>query len=92
MLLRKRQTPASASRFILRIVALIPRFERQVIGSQGRLAPVKEKLQRAMITAKTDEADAILEKAEEMVRQLIVADEDAKYPGLRNEEGELLVQ
>jgi len=38
-----------------------------------------------------DQAIQILEGTQQKIAQLIVADEDARYPGCRNDEGELIV-
>jgi hypothetical protein len=91
MLIRKRKTPSAASYYILRIVNLLRWFERQVVKSQGRLAPIGTILKKAMITAKAEDADLMLERAQEMLLSIIRADEDAKFPGCRSDDGELVL-
>jgi len=92
MLVRRRRTPASATRYLLRIVALLPWFERHVVGSHGRLVPIATRLKKATRTANAEDAGLLLEEAGTMLASIIVADEDAKYPGCRTEEGEVVAE
>ena len=89
LLIRRRKNPASE--FIKRIIHLLPYFERQIVGSGGRLVPIARQLKKAMWALNANEADLLLDEAKYRVGDIIVADEDAKFPGCRNEDGELVL-
>ena len=75
-----------------RIIKFLPWFERQVACPRGRLSEVRTRLQRALSVPNTSHVDLLLEEARTILAALIVVDEDAKFSGCRNEDGELVLK
>jgi hypothetical protein len=84
---RRRKT---ATKYLERIIKLLPWFGRQA-GGLSRLLPIAARLKNAIRTPNRKGINFLLEEAAEILRMLIVADEDAKFPGCRNEEGEFVL-
>jgi hypothetical protein len=79
--------------FVYRVIKLIPYYDRQVGGAARRLTPVVELLStQIFLNPKLTRAIAekALGEAIRYVTNLIVADEDAKYPGCRKD-GKLII-
>jgi hypothetical protein len=78
-------------KYIERVMNLVPYYERQVVGSRKRLWSVRILLKMA-ISAPSKGMDTLLEDAKRKLDSIIEADEDAKFPGCRNEDGELVLR
>jgi hypothetical protein len=77
----------SLKNYITRVATLIPYIERLVPSApRGRLAHVI-----GLLTLSNDDICDTVKAAQDMVATIIVADEDAKFPGCRTAEGELKI-
>jgi hypothetical protein len=89
MLIRRRKK--TVARFTERIISLLPFYEGQVRGSKGRLSPVATYLKAAISSRTTGDMENALERALEIVTGIIWDDENAKFPGCRNENGVIVL-